>query len=694
MLTGLGDNWWDTGQRALFVALPYLAIGLAVALGALVLYVRRLKRSVDLLSFEAGTSSRSLRNANRELKTLFDQSRIAVFLLDKQSSSVLYANATALEAFGVRTPQEMTDNVLHNPDAWGPAPYSLLDFEKALAEASPAGMKSFEWRVGRSQDHEVWLDCSFSFLTYKSNRAIMFSGVNITARKRAEHQEKLHQQVMASMAGDRSLQETLERVVRVAEASMPGGRYVVMLRDSGQGRLRWGGGSLFPAAFRQALEDMPVRYGEGAPGTAAFTRTRVITENMLTDEHWHSRRQVLKEAGIQACWSEPIVGRGGEVLGTFDIYHDDPWLPSDEDVDALTGPIFLASLAIERHRSRLELEQMVVSEQAVRRISTELLTIEPDAVEEGLEGICASLGRYFRADRVFLCRVDDVSQELNLVNEWAVEGLPPLREQVINPLPVIPVSLDALLTVSRLQIFDGHNPLPPMLECFAEHLALGDSRSLLLKGVYQGDRLIGVLGMVKTAMAATWQPEHLANIRLMVQLLSNVLMRQKLVRTLTFQAVHDQLTGLYNRHKLESFMEQEVARCERYGSTFSVIIFDLDFFKSINDRFGHTGGDAVLEEVAAIVGGGIRESEIAGRWGGEEFLILLPETNLDSAHAVAERIRKGVETYRFTIPVDVTISVGVAVFQPGDKSQNMLQRADGALYVAKNEGRNCVRLAA
>lgn len=694
MQAGFEENWFAAGQSGLFLLLPYLLIGLLLALAVALLYVRHLKKHIHQLMFDVGARSRNLRNADRELKTLFDQSSIAVFLMDAQTASVLYANTTALEAFGALSAEHLSTDVLQRPDAWAPAPYSLRDFESLVGEALRAGTKSFDWQIQPARGQEIWLECSLSFLTYKSKQAMMFTGVNVTARKQTEDLEKNRQRALASMASDSPLHQTLDQIASVAESALPGARCAIMLKDSEQYRLRWAGGRSLPSAMRDAMDGVAIGYGEASPGTAVFTGTRVVTRNTKADEHWAKWYQLLDTTGVRACWSEPILGRGGETLGSFDVYHDVPWTPGDADVDLLTGPVFLASLAIERHRAQMQLEQMVVSEKAVRRISTDLLTINGDDAAEGLERTCSALGHFFRADRVFLCRVDDASQELRISHEWAGEGLPLLRPQISRPLPVIPVSLEALFKSSPSPVFDGNHPVPPMLQFLGEPLGLGSSRSLVLTGIYQGERLIGLLGLVKTSTMRAWTTEQLENVKLMASLMGNVLTREKLLSSLTFRAVHDQLTGLYNRHKLESFMEQEVARCERYSTTFSVIIFDLDHFKSINDRYGHNEGDSVLAGVAKIVEGDIRESEIAGRWGGEEFLILLPETGLQNASAVAERIRRHVEAYRFSIPVPVTISVGVATFQQGDKPHHILQRADGALYVAKGEGRNCVRTAA
>ncbi|MFH1019176.1 MAG: diguanylate cyclase [Pseudomonadota bacterium] len=175
-----------------------------------------------------------------------------------------------------------------------------------------------------------------------------------------------------------------------------------------------------------------------------------------------------------------------------------------------------------------------------------------------------------------------------------------------------------------------------------------------------------------------------------IQTLHDLTERKKMEEALTRLATTDTLTGIYNRGKIEESLRQEKARAARYGSPLAIILFDLDYFKKINDSLGHSIGDQVLKEVAATVAGQIRETDLVGRWGGEEFMVLCPGIVAQDAVAIAEKLRQRVEG----LPLGVTISCGLAGYRPGESMDALINRADKALYAAKHAGRNLVRLAA
>ncbi len=156
----------------------------------------------------------------------------------------------------------------------------------------------------------------------------------------------------------------------------------------------------------------------------------------------------------------------------------------------------------------------------------------------------------------------------------------------------------------------------------------------------------------------------------------------------------DGMTGLFNRRHFLSLAEIEWNRYQRRRRPMSLVLFDIDRFKSINDRFGHQAGDYVITEIAAICQQHKRKSDLIARFGGEEFLILLPETNLAAAQRVAERMRRKVEARAFSFSsnaINATISVGVAEANPSlDTIFDLIKVADRALYVAKEAGRNRV----
>lgn len=161
------------------------------------------------------------------------------------------------------------------------------------------------------------------------------------------------------------------------------------------------------------------------------------------------------------------------------------------------------------------------------------------------------------------------------------------------------------------------------------------------------------------------------------------------------EANTDGMTGCYNKAYFNHHLDLELKKAKATGNPLSLILFDLDHFKKLNDNYGHDAGDFVLKEFAKLVTTqGIREEDIFCRYGGEEFTIILPKTNLKNAHIMAERIRKLVEEFNFIYDgkrLTVTSSVGVADFRPGvNTPQDFFKRVDSALYQSKNGGRNRV----
>ena len=165
--------------------------------------------------------------------------------------------------------------------------------------------------------------------------------------------------------------------------------------------------------------------------------------------------------------------------------------------------------------------------------------------------------------------------------------------------------------------------------------------------------------------------------------------------------VTDSLTSIYNRRYLEQRLSEEVDRAARYQAPLSVMMLDIDHFKSINDTWGHQAGDKILSEFRELIKSSVRVSDIVARYGGEEFLILAPSTDAEAAFNLAERIRENTEKHNFEIngsdlekrSVSVTVSAGVAQLAAhGITGDQLVKFADEALYRAKHSGRNCVML--
>jgi diguanylate cyclase (GGDEF)-like protein/PAS domain S-box-containing protein len=161
------------------------------------------------------------------------------------------------------------------------------------------------------------------------------------------------------------------------------------------------------------------------------------------------------------------------------------------------------------------------------------------------------------------------------------------------------------------------------------------------------------------------------------------------------QAMHDPLTGLFNRRYLEETLERELSRAERLGQPVSLIMSDLDYFKTVNDRYGHLAGDDVLRVFGKLLQHNARDSDIFCRYGGEEFLLVLPGLSLENARERAEQLRTGLESISIvaaSTPIHITASFGVAAYpRHGCSANQLIAAADEALYAAKENGRNQVK---
>ena len=181
-----------------------------------------------------------------------------------------------------------------------------------------------------------------------------------------------------------------------------------------------------------------------------------------------------------------------------------------------------------------------------------------------------------------------------------------------------------------------------------------------------------------------------SSIKYFVSTSQDVTERIHMVEDLQRLATTDTLTGIHNRYKINQVIDDEIARTKRYKETFALIMFDIDHFKNINDTYGHDIGDFVLKELSEIIISSIRESDTFGRWGGEEFMLVAPKINRDDAVKLANKLRKTIQDHTFKEVGTITVSIGVALFEPDSDKEEKLKEVDDALYLSKENGRNQV----
>ena len=224
-------------------------------------------------------------------------------------------------------------------------------------------------------------------------------------------------------------------------------------------------------------------------------------------------------------------------------------------------------------------------------------------------------------------------------------------------------------------------------------------RSLIFCPLILAGEIVGVM-TVQSYRPNAYSHNNIETVKAMASFIAVALNNSRIsgelvqkANELEFLSKTDPLTGIYNRRYIIEKMEEESARFRRYGKTFSLIILDIDFFKRVNDNLGHDCGDYVLAEVARLLRQTLREQDCLARWGGEEFLILLPETDAAGSEVLAERLRAGVEERGFVYHdkrISITLTMGICQYTEGITVDEAIRKADNALYEGKKQGRNCV----
>ena len=265
------------------------------------------------------------------------------------------------------------------------------------------------------------------------------------------------------------------------------------------------------------------------------------------------------------------------------------------------------------------------------------------------------------------------------------------------------------INVDGMISFDPDSPVVSWLDSHREHLSIDkidtlpefkalwkDERSQLdkmgvriLVPVKSRDKMVAIIALGRKRDRRMYNAEDISIIENISSDVGVILENAQLYTFAVIKANTDELTGLYNHRHFHERLEQEVARGSRFGSTFSMIMLDIDLFKVYNDIYGHLAGDQVLRKVAQYIEASIRSIDLAFRYGGEEFTVILPEATTLDAYKVAERIRKTIEAKTSSRAMPITISLGVANWpNDGVMREEIIAAADTALYFSKNSGRN------
>lgn len=335
-------------------------------------------------------------------------------------------------------------------------------------------------------------------------------------------------------------------------------------------------------------------------------------------------------------------------------------------------------------------------EELLLKTSSRFTNLPNGDLEREIKSALKSVGILEKVDRVSVLMIDPGQGMISSAYEWCKAG-------VDSAVELFQSSTMALLPWNDVQA-----PDQPVIIDDLSHPTLNNLRydniagelaakSLVIFPMWIDQKFVGVTTFATVNSNRKWEHENVVMMQQFTNILSSGIERTHLINKLNERAIHDELTGVLNRRGFLELARNELVRAARYNHTVSMILFDVDELKRINDSIGHTAGDRVIAEVAKCTRVHIRQIDTIGRWGGDEFVVLLPETDQDAAVMVASRLCQEVKSHSIDLDgllTSASISAGVSVTTPDDYSiDSLFSRADLALYTAKQSGRNRVKCA-
>ncbi|PCM44254.1 GGDEF domain-containing protein [Marinobacter sp. ANT_B65] len=490
---------------------------------------------------------------------------------------------------------------------------------------------------------------------------------------------------------ERNLSRALKTIADYSKKALFWESHVgISVVDSGSGALELVCDTGFHRELQKAFARIPLLYGKAVNTTSFLLGKELCVDLSRPGTVPGPLVELLVRHDIGFWRSFPLCGLDGKVLGSLDILGRND-LAENTDDERLATMLHFATAIIERHKSAEVVQETVRIERLIKAVNQALVLISGDGGEARLMEVLDLLVAFFGFD---LCAFE------LWVRTTDSEAFRKLAVDPDSPsVPSIPASsvTDHLVNYFSVST-EGSGTLESKYQC-----RFLDETDAVLREVFEAtdaEKPRGVIfpmvvegfpeGFLIARSERRLDAHELSVISSVVPSLAGALERQRLLQKLIEKALFDQLTGLYNRAGIEELLSSELVRSQRYGNPLSVMVFDIDHFKSVNDTYGHDAGDRVLKEVALRVKDSMRSVDFVGRWGGEEFLVILAETPLSNAAIAAEGVRKTVERGEYGIDRLVTVSVGVAAFHEDSHVDSLVKRADLALYEAKRSGRNRV----
>jgi diguanylate cyclase (GGDEF)-like protein/PAS domain S-box-containing protein len=503
------------------------------------------------------------------------------------------------------------------------------------------GVATVEFRMLRKDGSWQWtMGRGMVVARDTDGKPLRMIGTNsdISGRKQAEQYERFRSHTMELLVTNEPLDDLLEAIVRGVEKLHPDMLCSILLLDDAGRHLVEGAAPSLPDFYNDAIFGIEIGLGVGSCGTAAFTGERVIVSDIATHPYWAPYKDLAARAGLGACWSQPIRGSLGQVLGTFAVYHRTAHTPAQADIDLIEQTANLTSISIERKQALAKLQ------------------LAAGVFTHALEGIMITA-----ADATII----DVNDAFTRITGYG-------REEAV-----------------------GHNPRFLSSGRHDRHIYEAMWAALAESGHWSGEvwnrRKDGEVFAEMLTISAVRDAQ--GNTQQYVALFSDITAIKEHQSQLERIAHFDALTNLPNRVLLADRLHQAMSQAVRRHQQLAVAYLDLDGFKTINDRHGHEAGDQVLITLAHRMKEALREGDTMARLGGDEFVAVL--IDLEDTSASLPLLQRLLEVAALPVQLgdlslQVSASVGVTFYpQTLDiDADQLLRQADQAMYQAKVAGKN------
>ena len=413
--------------------------------------------------------------------------------------------------------------------------------------------------------------------------------------------------------------------------------------------------------------------GKGITGSAAKLKRPVYSANVQTDP-----RYIEGDPDTQSELAIPLIVQN-EVVGVLDCQSDKAGAFDKETVDLLTLFATNAAIALQNSELYTRERRRATQLEAIYKIAKQTTAVLD--LQQLLGTMCSLLRQAFTVDHVSVFLLDKENR-LTLRQE---QGTLTSRVREGEPFPLQPGYSESAMSLGQTMVA---NDLGPQLG------PCENTGSELCVPLISFGQPIGLL-VCSSAKKGEFHPDDVHSLESIADILATAIQNAGYVEQVRMQANLDGLTGIFNRRYFEIKILEKISEASRYAGKMSLLMLDIDRFKSINDEFGHLLGDEVLKQVSAILSHSLRRVDLLCRYGGEEFVIIAPATDESHALILAEKLRSFVERHEFPgVPRAVTISIGMAEYPAhGTTRDALVKAADAALYQAKQAGRNRVSVA-